>query len=420
MQSDTETGPAQDPPDQHVEADDMDATEPHDQNFDADDPGAPPPPPPPPDPPPRRQPAKLRRSADRKIGGVAGGIAEYFDIDPIITRLAFVVALFAGGAGFIAYVIAWVVLPDSDESAPPGRSTTVDRSTALGVILLVLAVAIGITDAFDGGAITALLLVAAGFYVLHQRPLDDGDGPAPRAGDLIDTSRLATSPTGSSTAAPAPGPPDAPPAPAPRRGPALVTRAALSAIALLFAGAIAFDQLDWVEADASTVVAISLLIVGVASVVAAFAGRGRGLTPLGILLGLTFAGALVVEPIVEDGVGDRDYVITSASVLADEYRLGIGELRVDLSDLEFPEGTTELDVELGIGQATVILPEDITVRIEGDVGAGELVIFGDEEDGIRNELDVRRDAIGVDPDDPERLLVLDLSVGLGSGRVRNG
>ena len=55
---------------------------------------------------------RLYRSAKSKVfGGVAGGIAEYFDIDPIIIRLLFVIIAFAGGGGVIVYLILWIALP---------------------------------------------------------------------------------------------------------------------------------------------------------------------------------------------------------------------------------------------------------------------------------------------------------------------
>jgi phage shock protein C len=56
---------------------------------------------------------KLYRSqTDRKIAGVCGGIAEYFDIDSTLVRLGWILFLFAGGSGILAYIIAWIVMPD--------------------------------------------------------------------------------------------------------------------------------------------------------------------------------------------------------------------------------------------------------------------------------------------------------------------
>jgi phage shock protein C len=54
----------------------------------------------------------LYRSRNQKvIGGVAGGIAEYFDIDPVFIRVLFVVSVFASGIGIIAYIILWIITP---------------------------------------------------------------------------------------------------------------------------------------------------------------------------------------------------------------------------------------------------------------------------------------------------------------------
>lgn len=53
-----------------------------------------------------------RSNTDRKIAGVCSGIAEYFNIDPVIIRVLFVILLLPGGfPGFIPYVILWIVVP---------------------------------------------------------------------------------------------------------------------------------------------------------------------------------------------------------------------------------------------------------------------------------------------------------------------
>ena len=57
---------------------------------------------------------KLYRSVkQRMIGGVAGGLAEYFDIDTVIVRLVFVIVAIAGGGGVLVYIILWIVLPEN-------------------------------------------------------------------------------------------------------------------------------------------------------------------------------------------------------------------------------------------------------------------------------------------------------------------
>ena len=52
------------------------------------------------------------------IAGVCGGLAEYFNIDPVIVRLIAVALLFPGGLpGLIPYVIMWIVVPEEDAPA---------------------------------------------------------------------------------------------------------------------------------------------------------------------------------------------------------------------------------------------------------------------------------------------------------------
>ncbi len=53
-----------------------------------------------------------RSSTNRKIAGVCGGIAEYFDIDPTLVRLLWVIASWIGGSGLLAYIIACVIMPE--------------------------------------------------------------------------------------------------------------------------------------------------------------------------------------------------------------------------------------------------------------------------------------------------------------------
>lgn len=53
-----------------------------------------------------------RSHKDKKIGGVCGGIAEYFDWDPTVVRLGAVVLTILWGAGFWAYIIAWAIVPE--------------------------------------------------------------------------------------------------------------------------------------------------------------------------------------------------------------------------------------------------------------------------------------------------------------------
>lgn len=58
---------------------------------------------------------KLTRSAtDRKLCGVCGGIAEYFDIDSTLVRILWILFTLAGGAGVLAYIICMLVMDDPE------------------------------------------------------------------------------------------------------------------------------------------------------------------------------------------------------------------------------------------------------------------------------------------------------------------
>lgn len=52
---------------------------------------------------------------DRKLCGVCAGVAEYFEIDPTLIRLAWVAFTILGGSGIIAYIVAAIVMPDNKE-----------------------------------------------------------------------------------------------------------------------------------------------------------------------------------------------------------------------------------------------------------------------------------------------------------------
>src|SRR5215203_4965622 len=150
-------------------------------------PPAPPDQPPeqPPEPPTEQPPAAgprrvTRSSSDRVLGGVAGGLGRYFDIDPIIFRIGFVVLTLAGGAGILAYVAAWLLVPaDPVPGAPPeSRSRLL---TYLGAAILAVAAlaALGPGLFFVGPPLVGLGLVALLGVALYRAAEDrGGDGGA--------------------------------------------------------------------------------------------------------------------------------------------------------------------------------------------------------------------------------------------------
>ncbi len=60
---------------------------------------------------------KLYRSKKQRIlGGVCGGMGEYFDIDPSLIRLIWLLIFLMGGSGLLIYIIFWIIVPEEEEN----------------------------------------------------------------------------------------------------------------------------------------------------------------------------------------------------------------------------------------------------------------------------------------------------------------
>ena len=73
------------------------------------------------------QPRLVRSRTDRRIAGVCGGLAEYFDVDPTIVRVTWVIlSIFAGAVvfGVVAYLIAWLIIPPAPAAALQASPST--------------------------------------------------------------------------------------------------------------------------------------------------------------------------------------------------------------------------------------------------------------------------------------------------------
>ncbi len=71
-----------------------------------------------------------RSRKERILGGVCGGMGEYLNVDPVILRLLFVLLVFAGGAGVILYIVAWMIIPEGSAGTEKAPSfSTGEKST---------------------------------------------------------------------------------------------------------------------------------------------------------------------------------------------------------------------------------------------------------------------------------------------------
>jgi phage shock protein PspC (stress-responsive transcriptional regulator) len=90
-----------------------------------------------------------RSRTNSTIGGVCGGIGEYFNVDPTFVRIIAVLLFFAKGVGLLAYIVGWIIIPqrplaeseDSTPEEPPGEQTYSPWTKYLpGAILILIGV----------------------------------------------------------------------------------------------------------------------------------------------------------------------------------------------------------------------------------------------------------------------------------------
>lgn len=377
------------------------------------------PPPAPPPAPPRR----LTRAADGKLAGVCEGLGNYFGLDPVLIRLAFVLLLFAGGFSAWAYIVLWVVLPKDDGT--PGAlgewNSGVDwRERLSGPSAAVLLVIVGgVLLLANAPVVVGLMLVGLGGWLLVQPPRDEVDrhdlssGPMPRPASPSTPSFGAGPPAATPGAAAPPTatpPPAAPPAPPPPRkpsAPSVITPVVVSLTAVIWGVLLALDSASLHDVSLTLYPATSLLVIGAGLVVSATRGQARMLLPLGILMTCCLAVTATVGSAVKDGIGDITVRPASVEELEPRYELGIGGFTVNLVDVAL-DRDRRLDVELDVGDLVVIVPDDMNVEIDARNRLGRLWVFGIEQNGPGNDLDTSR---VVDPDAPTLTLVVRSGVG---------
>jgi phage shock protein PspC (stress-responsive transcriptional regulator) len=299
---------------------------------------------------------RLERSrSDRMLAGVCGGLARYFDIHPAFYRVGFVVLTLIGGAGVIIYLAAALVIPDEGEEDSIAASVLRERREHPGPLI-------------------ALALVAVAGLVL--------------------LSRVSLWPHGDA-----------------------------AWVLLLIAGAIVL----WITHRPRAEKAETPLAPGAAegTTEAPFAEPGRPLrrtrrvvwavgTVIGVIAAFLLVGAAIFAAVfrvhVEDGIGDQTYHVADVRDLRSSYELGIGDLEVDLGNLELPPGETHVKGRVDVGRLLVDVPPGVGLKVKADADFGTVDLLGTSADGRKVDRSFDRPA--------ERVLVLDAHVGAGSVHVR--
>jgi phage shock protein PspC (stress-responsive transcriptional regulator)/uncharacterized membrane protein (UPF0136 family) len=338
----------------------------------------------PPGAPPRR---RLQRSrTDRVIAGVSGGLGEYFDVDPVIFRIAFVVLAFVGGAGFLLYPAAWLLLPEEGHrrSIAEGWVQRGRHGRWIPIALIVIGAAIlagQLADRHrDGGIGFAVIAIVIGVLLLRRHPTT-----APAATDTQPVAPSGWTPPPSPPSPPAPpsgdeswGPPADELRPRGRSLPAIVL-----SILLIGGGAVGLlHAADVVSVSVPVFLAGALIFVGVALLVSAWTGGTGGLIAVGVVLTVVLAIAAVVRAPLTGGWGDRRWVPSSLAEVRSSYRHGGGDVVIDLSRVGFPPEGRSVRARLGVGHLKVVLPARGQVAVHAHAGLGDLKLIDRHQDGI--------------------------------------
>ena len=344
---------------------------------------------------------RLRRSVtDRKVAGVAGGLARHLDIDPVILRVLFVVLTFFGGAGLLLYVAMWLLVPEDGRDRATIDLDVRNRTVALiGVAVLALVMTAG--DAWGGWGFPWPLLLLALIALVYFT----NRSSAPK----VSLTKAPADPAG--WVQPQWTPPPLPP-PRPRKpGPFLFWFTLM--LVVLGLGVLGMADVGGVAVADAAYPALALTIIGMMLLVGAFYGRGGGLILLGLLATLALALASAAEH--WEGQVQTERPATAADV-DPTYFLPTGELVLDLTavrDLSDLDGE-RIEVGAGAGRIEVILPNGLDVTVDAEVGGpGNLIVFDRETGGIN--VREHRSVDGGPGDSPD--LHIDASIGVGEIEV---
>lgn len=347
-----------------------------------------------------------RRATDRVIGGVAAGIADYFNVDPLLIRAAFVGLMIFGGAGLVLYVGAWLLIPieSRDESIvdaalgrvglAPGRAVTIVALLAILFFWIVLG-----QTSYGGpagiyvepGFLVVMLLLILGIALLRR------GGPGAQAVARSDVADAA--------------PPPAPRTVVVREARPRVPRGPLGwyvvAAALIGTGLLAIiDNASDVIVMPGQFFGLALAIVGIGLVIGSWWGNARLLIlPAILLLPIAWAASYLTVPL-EGGTGEQWFSPATTEELAGEYRMVGGRLTLDLRELDAGDEPIRISASIAIGTLSVLLPPEAQLEIESHVSAGGSNVLGSYQSGTEvAERHVRGES------GPH--FVLDLAAGIG-------
>ncbi len=169
-----------------------------------------------------------------------------------------------------------------------------------------------------------------------------------------------------------------------------------------------------INPEPDDLLAMAVGTIGAGLLVGAWFGRARWLTWLGIplLIALIIVSASNVS--LKGGAGDRRYAPRTVAEVDPSYRIGVGNIQLDLSNVDFSEHLVQTKVSAGVGSIEVIVPRNADVSIDGRAGIGEVDLFGQVANGTSATRSVVDHGLG---GDGVIDLTLDLDVSIGQVEV---
>ena len=154
------------------------------------------------------------------------------------------------------------------------------------------------------------------------------------------------------------------------------------ALLVVVGGLWLLDATDVVDLRVAIVLPAVLAVIGLALIVGAFDGPHPGLVVAGVFVSLAVLAVAAAPPdAFHGGIGERSIRVTDQADLAARYDVGLGELSLDLSDLDMTE-SAEIEATVGAGELTIMLPQDLAVDISASAGAGQVDLFGEVNEGL--------------------------------------
>ena len=372
----------------------------------------------------------VRRSSDRWIAGVAGGLADATGTSAAWWRVGFVALTLLGGAGVTIYVILWIVIPRADLPRSAGQRIVgavpgIPAWVALALLVLGAFLLIGrffpiglipwslrptLSDLFpfagklrasSPGFALAILLIGVGILLFRR-----GEETEPGGSVGVVEVPLAELPT-----AELPPPPRAARAPrAPRRRRQRSVTGWLGFGLALAAVGVGWYLVDTGRADLSVsqVLSLALVVLGVGLLVGSLFGRARWTIVPGLLL---LPAVLVVSVIPTPITGRYDTRYErphAATQVRSTYEQSGGTLVLDLTHVPSGDPIEPIQATLGVGTLQVIVPAGTPVDISAEVGIGSISMLGTEIGGVGVTRELHR---GSDP------IVMTLHTGIGTIEV---